>query len=108
MEASLSAFSRISNSSLHSFCTEITCTSVVCFKARSANERSSMGESLIITRLALRSNSSSNASTSGSQSDISTVLPPCSLRRAGSIKMQSTGEVSLSASTLSLFETIIW
>lgn len=49
-----------------------------------------MGESLIITCLPFSSSNFSNVATLGSQSDMATVFPPCSLRRAGSRKIQST------------------
>ena len=72
------------------------------------NMRSSMGESLTMIRLALLSKSSSSSATSGSQSEIATVLPPCSLRRAGSRKIQSTGDIAFRWATPSSFLTVIW
>ena len=46
------------------------------------------------TCLALFSKSPSSSATSGSQSEIAIALPPCSLRRAGSRKIQSTGDIA--------------
>ena len=74
-----------SNSSLHSPPTDTICTSsTVPLRSAMALCQSSIGESLSITKRAFDISCGNRRHTSGVQSAMSTVLAPCSSRRAGS------------------------
>ena len=98
----------ISKSSLQSLFTEITCASCVCFIVFNARLRSSIGDSFIMIRLALDNKSSSSFATSGSQSDMATVFPPCSFLRAGSMKIQSSRFICCKWVTASSLYIVMW
>ena len=80
-------FASTINNSLHSFFTDIMCTSITYFNCSTALCQSSIGESFIIVKSHFSTSSSHNSSTFGSQSAIEITFVPLLLRRAGSKKI---------------------